>query len=189
MRCKTNDFIGVSGPRQTFLITLADKEKNETEVIAVDWATPLSVKPPLFGISLSRNKHSTDLIRSTGFFTVNIPSKDILNETYWAGTHTGRRYKDKIAETGLTVQSGEINDDAVSIQEAIASFECKVVNEIEVGNHLLFVGEVLSVTASDDLFDKEKSMWIPEKLRNIYRIAYDEFTVVNPGTLPLESKT
>jgi len=184
-RCKTNDFIGVSGPRQTFLVTVADKDKEQTEVIAVDWSTPLSVRPPLFGISISPNKHAYELIRSTGVFTVNVPSKDILRETYWAGSHTGRRYKNKIEKAGLSSQVGEVNENAISIEEAIASFECKVVDEIETGNHVLFVGEVVSVSASDELFNTEKSMWYPEKLRNIYRVAYDNFVTANPEILSI----
>ncbi|MFW9886815.1 MAG: flavin reductase family protein [Candidatus Thorarchaeota archaeon] len=185
-KCRTNQFLGVSGPRQTYLISVANSKNDTKDVMAVEWATPLSIRPPLFGISISPNKHTYGLIKTAGVFTVNVPSADIVRETYWAGTHTGRRYKDKIAKAGLTSNPGKTDVNAVSIDEAIASFECKVVDEIKVGNHVLFVGEVLSVNASEDLFDIEKGAWYPERLRNIYRVAYKDFVTNSSGVLSMQ---
>lgn len=186
VRCKTGQFIGASGPRQTFLITVADIENSTTEVSAVEWVTPLSVKPPLFGIVISPNKRTYKMIKKAGVFTVNIPSTDILKETWWAGSHTGRRNRDKIAQAGLSIQKGKKNTDAVSVSEAIASFECEVVDEIAFGNYVLFVGEVQSLDAQEELFDTERGIWRPSKLKHIYRVGYDTFVTSENRTLPLE---
>jgi len=183
--CSRSHFSGVAAPRQTFLVTVADSSNGVTEVVAVEWAAPLSVRPPLFGISISPNKHTSQMIRSAGVFTVNVPSTDILKQTVWAGTHTGRRHKDKITAAGLTSQPSGRDVNAVSIGEAVASFECKVVNEIPVGNYVLFIGEVMSVDASDELFDRQRGAWHTEKIRSILRVAYDTYTTINRETLSL----
>jgi flavin reductase (DIM6/NTAB) family NADH-FMN oxidoreductase RutF len=185
-KCRTGQFVGASGPRQTFLITVADSEKNITEVTAVEWATPLSVRPPLFGIVISPNKRTYTLIKKTGVFTVNVPSIDILKQTWWAGSNTGSQNKDKIAESGLTLREGKTNTNAVSIDEANASFECKVVNEIAIGNYVLFIGEVQFLDVREELFDTERGMWDPSKLKSIYRVAYDSFVTNKNKTLPLK---
>jgi flavin reductase (DIM6/NTAB) family NADH-FMN oxidoreductase RutF len=165
---------------------VADKHRGGNEVLAIEWATPLSVKPPLFGIAVSRNKHTHDVIRAAGAFTVNVPSTDILKEMWWAGSHTGRQHKDKIAASGLTSKPGSTDQNAVSILEAMASFECKVVDEIPLGDHTLFVGEVKSVEACEDLFDTARGMWYPDKLKNLYRVAYDVFVGSSNSVLKLE---
>ena len=183
INCNNRHFVGISGPQPTYLVTVADSEKDTTDIIAVEWATPLSVNPPLFGIVVSQNKNSHDMIKKAGVFTVNIPSVDIAKEMYWAGSHTGRKYKDKIAESGLTSRPGKINANSVSLEEAVGYFECKVVNEVKIGNNVMFIGEVQAAVASGDLFDTEKGMWYPDKLHNIYRVAHEYFVTNSTETL------
>jgi len=184
--CNNSHFDGVSGPHQPFLVSVRDKQNGTEAVLAVEWATPLSVRPPLFGISVGPNKHTHDVIMRAGVFTVNVPSIEILKQTWWVGTHTGRQHTAKIADAGLTSQPGKTDAAAISIAEAIASFECKVVDEIKLGDHTLFVGEVRSVDASDELFDDAKGMWIPEKLKNIYRVGYEAFVGSSNSVLKTE---
>jgi flavin reductase (DIM6/NTAB) family NADH-FMN oxidoreductase RutF len=74
----------------------------------------------------------------------------------------------------------------VPILEASASFECKVVDEITLGDHTLFVGEVRSVEACEDLFDRARGMWYPDRLKNIYRVAHDVFVGSSNSVLNLE---
>ncbi|MFW9871096.1 MAG: flavin reductase family protein [Candidatus Thorarchaeota archaeon] len=175
VRCDTNAFIAISGPRPTYLVTVNDPRNNNKAAIAVAWATPISVKPPLFGIIISPNKSSHNIISEAGVFTVNVLPLDALDELWWAGTHTGRQYENKIAAAGLTAVPGKTDKNATSVAEAIASFECKLKNVIPIGNHTLFIGEVVSVDASEDYFDAKKGQWIPETARLIFHHANDMF--------------
>jgi flavin reductase (DIM6/NTAB) family NADH-FMN oxidoreductase RutF len=174
-KCDTNAFIGLSGPHPTFLVTVNDPRNNNKAAIAVAWATPLSVKPPLFGIVISPNKATSDMIREAGVFTVNILPLDSIDEVWWAGTHTGRQYENKIAAAGLTEVPGRSDKNATSVQEAIASFECKLMNVIPIGNHTLFIGRVVSVDADEEYFDVKKGVWNPETARLIYHLASGAF--------------
>ncbi|MFX1482904.1 MAG: flavin reductase family protein [Promethearchaeota archaeon] len=174
-KCKTNAFVALSGPHPTFLITTNDPRDNSKAAIAVAWATPLSVKPPLFGIVISPNKASHDMIEEAGVFTVNVLPLDAISGLWWSGTHTGRQYENKITSAGLTAVPGKTDKNAASVEEAIASFECKLKNVIPIGNHTLFIGEVVSVDADEEYFNVEKSMWIPETARLIFHHASDMF--------------
>lgn len=174
-RCDTNAFIALSGPHPTYLITANDPRDNSKAAIAVAWATPLSVRPPLFGIVISPNKSSYNIVKEAGVFTVNIMPLNALSELWWAGTHTGRQYEDKITKAGLTPVPGKTDKNATSVEEAIASFECKVKNMVPIGNHTLIVGQVVSADAMEKFFDTKKGVWNPETARLIYHLANEAF--------------
>jgi flavin reductase (DIM6/NTAB) family NADH-FMN oxidoreductase RutF len=173
--CSTNDFIPLSGPHPTYLITANDPRNNNKAAIAVSWATPISVNPPLFGVVISPNKASDKVIQEAGIFTVNIMPLIAVDELLWAGSHTGRQYENKITAAGLTAVPGKTDKNATSVAEAIASFECKLKNVIPIGNHTLFIGEVVSVDADEEYFDIEKGNWIPDTAQLIFRQARDAF--------------
>jgi flavin reductase (DIM6/NTAB) family NADH-FMN oxidoreductase RutF len=174
-KCNTNAFIALSGPHPTYLVTANDPRDNSKAAIAVAWATPLSVRPPLFGIVISPNKFSYNIVKEAGIFTVNVMPLNALSEVWWAGTHTGRQYEDKISGAGLTPVPGKTDKNATSVEEAIASFECKVKNMVPIGNHTLIVGQVVSVDAMEKFFDPKKGVWIPETARLIYHLANEAF--------------
>ncbi len=174
-RCSVNTFITLSGPHPTYLVTANDPRNNNKAAITVAWGTPISVNPPLFGVVISPNKVSHTIIKEAGVFTVNILSIDEIDEIWWAGSHTGRQYENKIKSAGLTAVPGKTDKNATSVIEAMASFECKLKNMIPVGNHTLFIGEVVSAEANEEYFDLEKGKWIPEKARLIFHHVNDVF--------------
>jgi flavin reductase (DIM6/NTAB) family NADH-FMN oxidoreductase RutF len=177
----------MSGPRPTFVVTARDPTNNTESAMAVDWTTPISVKPPTFGVVISQHKKTHDIIKHAGVFSVNILPAEELDKVWWLGSHTGRKFEDKLSEAGLTTSEGNSDKNAISIDEAIATFECEVTKEVEVGGFTLFIGEVKSASASDAFFDKEKSMWVPESAKLIFRVANDVFVtneklIIQPTT-------
>ena len=73
---------------------------------------------------------------------------------------------DKFAETGLTpVRSALVN--APYIEELPLVLECKLVHQIELGLHTLFVGEILDVKANEDVLD-DKGVPDVEKLKPFF---------------------
>lgn len=173
--CKKNAFIGMSGPHTTLVVSVRNPKDKTDSALAVEWSSPLSVNPPLFGIVVSKNKETHNIIREAGVFAVNILSAEDFEKIWWLGTHTGRRHEDKISEIGLTAIEGSFSEHAITIDEAAASFECKLLNEVPVGNFTLFIGEVMATKASDLFFDSEKNMWKPESIKFVFHVANDVF--------------
>ena len=60
---------------------------------------------------------------------------------------------DKFAEMKLTAKKGE-KVDAPIIYESPVNIECKVKEIIPLGTHHMFLGEVVSVSVSDDYLDE-----------------------------------
>jgi len=108
-------------------------------VMSASWVFPLSMDPPLFGVSISPKRHSFGLIRKGRAFAINIPTADMEKAVVACGTKSGRD-SDKFADTGLTKEEGVR---VPLIKECSASIECEVVNELEAGDHVVFVGKLI----------------------------------------------
>ena len=103
---------------------------------------PLSFGPMMYAISIGKTRFSLELIKKAKCFVINFMSKDFEKEIIYCGYHSGRNV-DKFKETGLEKEEAEkIN--CPRIKQAIGWFECKVVQEIEVGDHILFIAEIVN---------------------------------------------
>ena len=143
------DFSSYTLPRATVLTT-ANDANGKTNIITLAWHSTLSHKPPLYGISVAYPRHSHHLISGTKEFTVNFLPFDKLEAVHFCGTTSGRRH-DKFKETKLTPRpSASIAPPG--IEEAYAILECKLVDEVKVGDHAWFVGEVTSVSINKGAF-------------------------------------
>ncbi|TFG12666.1 flavin reductase family protein [Candidatus Thorarchaeota archaeon] len=173
--CNKSAFVGLSGPHHTLAVSVRDPQDNTDYAMAVEWTTPLSVDPPLFGIVISQDKKTHEVIKETGIFAVNILPVERLKEIWGLGTRTAKRQEDKLSRVGLTAVEGTANRHAISIEEAAASFECRVKDEIQMGGFTLFVGEVLAAQAADVVYDTREDMWVPENIGFIFHVASDVF--------------
>ncbi|MFH1520033.1 MAG: flavin reductase family protein [Candidatus Micrarchaeota archaeon] len=106
------------------------------------WTYPLSASPPIFGVAIAKARYTFDLMKSSGFFTINVPGFDMKDKLEKFGRLSGRD-GDKFKAWGVTKEKCEIP--SVAIAEALYTIECKIVNEIEVGDHIIFAGEVVNV--------------------------------------------
>lgn len=130
----------LSYPRMVVLITSYYKGKDN--VMTVAWHTPLSFNPPLFGILVGKTRFSHMLIKKSKEFGVNFINKKLEKQMLICGTISGKT-KDKFKEAKLTRKKAKFISTPL-IKEAVAWFECKVVKEIEIGDHTLFVGKILN---------------------------------------------
>lgn len=124
-------------------------------LITVAWAGTVCTNPPMLSISVRPERHSYDLIRESGEFTVNVPTVNEARAVDWCGVASGREH-DKFAKTGLTPAPGEKNS-CPSVLEGPVNIECRVRQTIELGSHTLFIADVVAVQVSEHLIDaKEK---------------------------------
>ena len=137
-------------PKMAALVTVMDKEKQN--IITLAWHSPLSFKPPLYGISIDSKRHSHNLIMDSKEFVVNFAPFSIVDKLHYCGRHSGRNV-DKFRETGLTPIPGE-KVKAPLIKECYSHLECRLVEAKKYGDHTFFVGEVVNVAADENAFDK-----------------------------------
>jgi flavin reductase (DIM6/NTAB) family NADH-FMN oxidoreductase RutF len=141
-------------PRQVILVTSKSGEK--TNIITLAWHTPVSFDPPLVAIFIGKTCFSNQLIKEGKEFVISIPTEDMGEKALLIGSKSGKEI-DKFSEAKLTqLKSSKVKPPL--IKECPISIECKLVKEVEAGDHTIFIGEVVEIHSSKTnkkfLFDK-----------------------------------
>ena len=137
-------------PVPSVLVTSGSMET--ANVLTVGWCGVVATHPPRVSISIRPERHSYEMIRSSGEFVINLVPASLCETADYVGTVTGRCV-DKFAKTGLTLlPSKEVT--APSIAECPLSLECKVADVLHEGSHDLFIADVVGVSVEEDLLDQ-----------------------------------
>ncbi len=121
----------------------------KANLITIAWAGTVCSEPPMLSISVRPERHSYELIHTSGEFVVNVPSVHQARVTDWCGVVSGRD-EDKFSKTGLTPGKSLIVRPPI-VQECPLNIECKVRKTVPLGSHVMFVAEVVAVQASKAL--------------------------------------
>jgi len=144
-------FSDIANPKQVILVTTRAEIKTrfspelETKdnIFALAWHMPVSFEPPLYAISAGKTRYSAKLIQSSKVFVVNFMPYQLKDAVLFCGRHSGE-HVDKFKETGLEKEEAD-RIDCPRIRQASGFLECRVVNEVEAGDHIIFIGEVLNM--------------------------------------------
>ena len=141
-------------PMPPALVSAYDEE-GKPNAMAAAWITNICFKPPTVVVGIRDNRYTFELIEKAGCFGVNLPNVDIAKETDYFGMVSGRNH-DKFTETGLTVFKGkEVN--VPLIEECPVNIECKVTNQVKVGTHHAFFGEIVKVYYDESMINDKGS--------------------------------
>ena len=129
-------------------------------MMAAAWLSQVSVDPPLFMVSLRKERYTYEKVQETGEIAINMMPIEHADKVHFCGTRSGRKV-DKFAETGLTRRK-PVMTSSVLVEQAIAIYECRVVNEVEAGDHQLIVAEVVFVHRKKgvDLTDVRPALYV-----------------------------
>jgi len=159
----------VVNPRQVVLITararvvpkFKTKEEEKDNVFTVAWHMPVSFTPPIYAISVGKKRYSLELIKKGKSFVVNFMPYTMVKQVLECGRTSGE-HADKFTGIGLEKEDAETID-CCRLKDALAYLECDVEQEIEAGDHIIFIGRVLKV-------GKNKGG------KRIYQVRGDKFT-------------
>lgn len=113
-------------------------------IMACEWTHHLSYKPALIGVAVHPRHATHDNIRETKEFGVCIASTHQSVLASVAGKESGKGFhKMKILEDlGFRFYPGK-KISSLMVQDAAVNLECRLHQEISLGDHTLFVGEVI----------------------------------------------
>lgn len=163
---KIND---IARPRQTILVSceaeteVMGKKAVKKNIITLDWHMPLSFEPEMYAISVGKTRFSLELIKKSKCFVVNFMPLSLKDKALYCGRHSGQ-YVDKFKESGLTEAEAE-KIHCPRIKEALAFLECEVVEEVETGDHVVFIAKVVNM--------KEK-----KKGKRLFHVKGDRFGTI-----------
>ncbi len=134
-------------PRQVVLVSsraeaeVMGKRQEKQDIITLSWSMPVSFQPELYAIAVGKQRFSYRLIKESGVFCVNFMPYELKDKALFCGRNTGE-HMDKFSESGFTPEECE-KIHCPRIKEALAFMECEVKDEIEAGDHAIFIGEVM----------------------------------------------
>jgi flavin reductase (DIM6/NTAB) family NADH-FMN oxidoreductase RutF/rubredoxin len=106
-------------------------------------------QPPQVAISCHKDNFTTGVIRQSRLFSVSVLKKELAVSLIGEFGFMSGADIDKFARVKYQYFSKDL---PVVTQDCVAWFECKVVNEVDCGSHILFIAEV---TGSDVLSDED----------------------------------
>ena len=139
------------------LALLTSRYRSADNVMTAAWMLPVSMSPPLVGVAIHPGRLTHEYVSKSEFFTLNIPLIELLAAVHRCGLESGRE-GDKFERAGLTpVDAAQL--DVPLIEECVAHIECGVIARSQFGDHDLFIGEPLAVSADDEAFNER---WLVE---------------------------
>ncbi len=157
---------------------LTSRYRDRINVMAAAWVAPISYQPPFVGVAISPARLTHDLIRRSGVFALNIPGRPLAEQTDRAGTISGHDLEDKLVELGLTPTDAQ-EIDVPLIEECLAHLECAVVDALDLGDHTLFVAEVVAAQAEAEAFDEVWLLPEDEELRPLLHLGGNQYALLH----------
>ena len=111
----------------------------QRDAFTAAWITQVSFDPVLLALSVNPHNATYELLRASRAFTVSVLKAGQLELARQFGTWSGREH-DKLA--GARWHAGRSG--APILDEALAFFDCELVDRVPAGDHELVVGRVVT---------------------------------------------
>lgn len=151
---------GAIKPSVNVLVSCRDKD-GRNNALAVAYCGNCSYAPPMVMIGIVPTRFSYHIIKETGCFVVNIPSKENKELYSYMGRVSGAD-EDKFKTFGVNWSNADIVN-APILDDCPVNIECTVVDSIVTGSHEMFIGRVEKVHAAESVLNKN-NMIDEEKL-------------------------
>ncbi len=112
-------------------------DDNQYNAFTAAWVMHVSFNPLVLAVSVSPNHSSYSMIQNSNVFSVNVLKKDQLD----LAAHFGKSSStDKLAD----IKWHKDQTGTPVLDDAMAFFECEVINECKAGDHMVLVGRVIN---------------------------------------------
>jgi len=166
---KDRNFSRLLNPRSTLLVSCCDKD-GKPNVLSVAWHSPLSIDPPLVGISIAPTRYSHELIASNGEFVINVVGLEMQSVVDFCGSVSGREI-DKVTKAKLRIQPANTVRPPI-LSDSLGYLECHVEKAVVVGDHTWFVGKVLYAATRKDIFS---DTWDADQAKVLLYLKLDQY--------------
>ncbi len=120
-------------------------------IMSAEWTHHISYSPGLIAVCIGFGKATAENIEKTKVFGISITADDQNVIASISGTNSGKTV-DKISalkELGFKFYNAK-NIDVLMVEDAVLNIECRLMKQIELGDHIMFVGEILDVIHNAD---------------------------------------
>lgn len=142
-------------PQPTTLVGTLDSD-GEANLMTASWAGIVSKTPPTMAVSLNKGRKTYQNIKERGEFVVNMVPANLAVEADYCGIRSGSQ-DDKAATCGFHFEPAELIEVPL-LAESPLNIECRLVNEVEIGDYRLMMGEILQIHAIESAFAEDGSI-------------------------------
>ncbi len=126
------------------LVIIGSRAGDKRNAMTASWVTQMAMEPVLIGVSVQEEAVTTELIRAGGSFSVNL----------WdaADARVMVKYAKPADVVDGAIKSRPVRDAPSGVpvfDDAVAWMDCEVRHTLELGSHVLFVGELTAVELVD----------------------------------------
>lgn len=130
------------------IIAIARDKTGKANPVTLGWTMIASGSPPMMAIAVAGKHYSIETIRHSKCFTIAFPSSEMADAALFFGSKSGRD-TDKFAEFDCKTEPAK-EIDSVLLADAVANFECTLESETVSGDHIIFVGKVITSHTSTE---------------------------------------
>ncbi|UCD05072.1 MAG: flavin reductase family protein [candidate division WOR-3 bacterium] len=149
------------------------------------WHTPISAKPPLYGVLISPKRYTYEILPEHEGFTVNFLLKDQADLIAKLGSTSGRDI-DKLSEFRVAIRNAE-KIEGVIMSASYGAYECRKYALHEYGDHFLLIGQVLSIHVNREML-LEQNLIDENMVKPVLYFGKDRYLTINPDTLSIHKK-
>lgn len=136
-----SDAIKTKYPEQV-VIAIARDKNSKANPVTLGWTMIVSGAPPMMAIAVAKKHYSIEAVTHSKCFTIAFPSSEMADAALFFGSKSGRD-TDKFAEFDCKTEPAKAID-SLLLTDAVANFECTLESQLPAGDHIIFVGEVVS---------------------------------------------
>lgn len=136
-------------PLPVVLVSCGNKNPN---IITIAWTGTVCSSPACVSISVKKERYSFDIIDKEKEFVINLPTEELTKVTDFCGVKSGKNMN-KFETCNLTSYDMD-KVSAKAILECPINIGCKVINQLDLGSHTMFVAEVVEVKADKKYLDQ-----------------------------------
>jgi flavin reductase (DIM6/NTAB) family NADH-FMN oxidoreductase RutF len=132
------------------LCLIGSRSGGEWNGMTLSWLTQVSLEPVLVAIGVDTKAVTNRLIRGGGAFSVNLWDR--------SDTRTFVKFSKPAVKDDMTLNGRPIREGRLGVpifEEAVAWMECRVVHDVPVGTHDIFLGEVVDAGFRPDVDDPD----------------------------------
>jgi flavin reductase (DIM6/NTAB) family NADH-FMN oxidoreductase RutF len=152
-----NEAIELGSPYPYTLVVTIDKD-GKPDAMGLSWWTITSWDPHMIAVAIGGPRYTRECIEQCKEFVLCFPSEDLEKGAWLCGQVSGRE-ADKFKEAGFRQVPSKMVKPPI-IEGSTVAYECKVVDQIETGDHTLYIGKVVAIHGT------------PEKKKHLFTIHY-----------------
>ncbi len=167
-------------PKVAAIVTARAGEK--INAMAAAWHSSISLKPPLYGVSISPKRFTYKLIVESQEFGVNFVPFEFAEVVAAVGGSKGEEV-DKFKKFAIA-QDKPIRIRVPILTAAYAAYECKVVDDKTYGDHVWVVGEIVAVHFQKEAFTPKQTVDL-EQIKPVLYLGAELYSTVDKSRVRL----